>query len=88
MRIDKALKKAEGLVSTERAEVYGDARLNHQRIATMWSVFFGVKVTVPMVYLAMVAVKMSRLINTPDHEDSWVDICGYGALGAEEKNDK
>ena len=38
--------------------------------------------------LAMVAVKMSRLINTPDHEDSWVDICGYGALGAEEKNDK
>jgi hypothetical protein len=31
---------------------------------------------------------MSRLMNTPDHEDSWVDICGYGALGAEEKNDK
>ena len=88
MRRDKALKKAEGLVSTESAEVYGDARLNHQRIATMRSVIFGVKVTVPMVYLAMVAVKMSRLINTPDHEDSWVDICGYGALGAEEKNDK
>ena len=71
MKRDKALKKAEGLVSTERAEVYGDARLNHQRIATMWSVLFGVKVTVPMVYLAMVAVKMSNM-NTPDHKDSWV----------------
>ena len=40
MKRDKALKKAEGLVSTERAEVYGDAKLNHQRIATMWSVIF------------------------------------------------
>ena len=50
MRRDKALKKAEGLVSTERAEVYGDAKLNHQRIANMWSVIFGIKITVPMVY--------------------------------------
>tara|TARA_R100000353_G_scaffold47675_1_gene37943 strand:+ start:447 stop:713 length:267 start_codon:yes stop_codon:yes gene_type:complete len=88
MKRDKALKTAEGLVSEKRASVYGDARLNHQRIANMWSVIFGVKVTVPMVYLAMVAVKISRLINTPDHEDSWIDICGYGALGAEEKDDK
>ena len=88
MKRDKALKIAEGLVSEKRASVYGDARLNHQRIANMWSVIFGVKVTVPRVCLAMVAVKISRLINTPDHEDSWIDICGYGALGAEEKDDK
>jgi len=23
------------------------------------------------------------LIETPDHEDSWIDICGYAALGGE-----
>ena len=54
----------------------------------MWSVIFGIKVQVWMVYLAMVAVKMSRIMNKPEHEDSWIDICGYGALGAEEKDDK
>ena len=30
------------------------------------------------------AVKLARLRVTPEHEDSWVDICGYGALGGEE----
>jgi len=35
MKRDKALKTAEGLVSEKRASVYGDARLNHQRIANM-----------------------------------------------------
>ena len=42
MKKDKALKKTEGLVSNDRilvirAKVYGDAKLNHQRIANdMW----------------------------------------------------
>jgi hypothetical protein len=31
----------------------------------------------------MIAVKLSRLIETPGHEDSWLDICGYSALGGE-----
>tara|TARA_R100001509_G_scaffold49080_1_gene26687 strand:- start:36 stop:452 length:417 start_codon:yes stop_codon:yes gene_type:complete len=82
------LNEAEKLINGPRAKEYGDASLNHQRIADMWSVIFGIKVTVSMVYLAMIALKMSRIMNTPDHEDSWVDICGYGALGAEENNDK
>ena len=82
------LKEAEKLINGPRAKEYGDASLNHQRIADMWSVIFGIKVTVSMVYLAMIALKMSRIMNTPDHEDSWVDICGYGALGAEENNDE
>lgn len=31
--------------------------------------------------LEMVAVKMARLINTPDHLDSWDDIAGYARCG-------
>jgi hypothetical protein len=49
----------------------------------MWSVLLGKEVTVRQVYQCMVAVKLCRLIETPDHEDSWIDICGYGALGGE-----
>ena len=49
----------------------------------MWSVILEKEVTVAQVYQCMVAVKLCRLIETPDHADSWLDICGYGALGGE-----
>ena len=35
-------------------------------------------------YQCMIAVKMSRLINSPKHLDSWIDIVGYAALAAED----
>jgi hypothetical protein len=31
----------------------------------------------------MIAVKMSRLCQSLDHADSWVDIAGYAAIGGE-----
>ena len=31
----------------------------------------------------MMIVKISRLMETPAHEDSWVDIAGYAAITAE-----
>jgi len=33
--------------------------------------------------LCMAAVKIARLIATPDHRDSWVDGVGYFAIGME-----
>ena len=33
--------------------------------------------------LMMASVKIARLCNTIDHEDSWVDLVAYGALGGE-----
>ena len=80
MNRKEILEKAESLVNGPRAQDYGDAYDNHERIATMWSVLLGTNVSVSQVYQCMVAVKLARLIVTPDHEDSWVDICGYGAL--------
>lgn len=78
----EALQAAMAAVA-ERGENYGDVRQNHQRIAQMWSVVFGQEVTPEQVVMAMTCMKIARLIETPDHEDSWVDICGYGACGAE-----
>ena len=80
---EEILEEAERLVNGNRAKDYGDAYENHDRIAKMWSVLLGKEVTVRQVYQCMVAVKLCRLIETPDHEDSWIDICGYGALGGE-----
>ena len=87
MKREQILDKAKTLISGERAKDYGDAYLNHKRIAELWSPILDKDITVELVYACMIAVKLSRLIETPDHEDSWIDICGYAALGGE-KNER
>ena len=87
MKREQILDKAKTLISGDRAKDYGDAYLNHKRIAELWSPILNKDITVEQVYACMIAVKLSRLIETPDHEDSWIDICGYAALGGE-KNER
>jgi len=87
MKREQVLDKAKTLISGDRAKDYGDAYLNHKRIAELWSPILDKDITVEQVYACMIAVKLSRLIETPDHEDSWIDICGYAALGGE-KNER
>ncbi len=84
MKRDEILSKAESLGNGTRAKGYGDAHENHARIAKMWSALLDTEVSVEQVYQCMIAVKLARLAVTPEHEDSWVDICGYGALGGED----
>jgi|TARA_R110001583_G_scaffold20056_3_gene77814 hypothetical protein len=78
------LEQAAQLISKERAKIYGDAQLNHERIAKFWSIILEKNITVEEVYHCMIAVKMSRLIHTPRHMDSLVDIMGYAALWGED----
>lgn len=85
MKRAELLQKSADLIDGDRAKIYGDARENHERIATMWSAILGQDLTADQVYMCMIAVKLARLANTPDHEDSWVDIAGYAALGGESK---
>jgi len=80
MKREEILRVAENLINGKRAKDYGDAYTNHDRIAKMWTVLLGHDVTVEQVYMCMIATKLSRLIETPTHEDSAIDICGYGAL--------
>jgi len=84
MKRAEVLSKAESLVNGPRAKEYGDAHENHARIAKMWSVLLDTEVSVEQVYQCMIAVKLARLTVTPEHEDSWIDICGYAALGGED----
>lgn len=71
------------LINGDRAEDYGSAYENHERIARIWSALIGVEVSASQVAIMMIALKLSRLANSEDHEDSWVDVCGYAALGGE-----
>lgn len=71
------LEEAEAAVAGPRQHHYGDPRTNLTRIAMMWSALLGQPVTPEQVCMCMIAVKLGRLVNTPSHRDSWVDIAGY-----------
>lgn len=62
-----------------RGERYGAPAENFARIAHLWEPILGVEVTPQQVGLAMIAVKLARLIQTPDDEDGLVDLVGYAA---------
>lgn len=84
MKRDKVLSAAEGYINGPRANEYGSAKDNFARIGQMWGIILGTEAVTPeVVALCMVAIKISRLTNTPDHLDSWIDMAGYAALGAE-----
>lgn len=68
-------------VTDERGSVYGHPKEDFARISGFWSVLFGIEVHPWQVPLAMDMVKTSRLMNSPDHLDSWTDKAGYARTG-------
>lgn len=89
MTRDEILSTAQTLINGDRAKDYGDAKINHQRIADGWNIIVLAAImkhgelTPSHVALMMDWVKTSRLLETIDHEDSWVDKAAYSALGGE-----
>lgn len=84
------LETALELTTGDRNKSYGDPYDNHQRIANIWKEILGCDVTASQVALCMVGVKLARLVETPDHFDSFVDGAAYMAIAGEifkEKND-
>ena len=84
MTRDEILDTAKELINGPRAKDYGDARDNFDPIAVGWNIIIedlDGPVTAKHVALMMDWVKTARLLETIDHEDSWIDKCGYSALG-------
>ena len=76
------LKEAQSLLS-QRGNSYGEAQYSFARAATLMSVLSGKSYSAYDMSLAMLAIKLSRLANSPDHHDSWVDGINYMAFCAE-----
>ncbi len=74
-----------------RPKAYGPPERNFTRIASHWNVYLTGKYgagSAPLldavdVAAMMALMKIARLEETPDHIDSWVDLAGYAACGAE-----
>jgi hypothetical protein len=80
---EEVLSTAIELTTGDRRRHYGTPYENHERIARIWQVILGVDVTPSQVALCMVGVKLTRLVETPDHLDSFIDGAAYMALAAE-----
>lgn len=77
------LDEANRLTHGDRNKNYGTPYVNHKRIADIWSVILGIEVTPAQVALCMAGVKIARLVETPDHLDSFVDGCAYLSIAGE-----
>ncbi len=76
------LMRAADLTEGDRDKEYGSWADNSRDIAAMWSVILGTEIQPRDVTLCMAALKLVRLKRGP-HQDSYVDLAGYAALGGE-----
>lgn len=82
-RRQEVLVEALDIVTGARNKAYGSAEDNFQNIANLWNAYLKTTLTTVDVANMMVLLKVARLKHSPDHRDSWVDIAGYAACGAE-----
>ena len=64
----------------QRGGIYGHPYINHKRIADLWSAYLDFPIMPHQAALCMALIKVSRLTETPTHDDSIKDLIAYGAL--------
>ncbi|AFI24965.1 hypothetical protein [Mycobacterium phage SWU1] len=75
------LTTAEEIINGQRAQDYGDAKENHERIATLWGAYKrGVEFTPEDVAVMMILLKIARFMENGYHQDTVVDIAGYAGV--------
>ena len=79
----ECLDMAAQCVLQDRANQYGGPEDTFGRIAKLWSAYLGTKLDGTDVAAMMGLLKIARLRANPTHGDSWVDLAGYAACGAE-----
>lgn len=80
---EHVLRTAEQLVMGDRNKDYSDPKDNFDQTAGLWSEYLKVPLKAHDVAVLMILAKVARLSTSPDKADSWVDIAGYAACGAE-----
>lgn len=79
------LAEAAEIVLGARRKAYGTPENNFGRIASLWNVYLDQKpdgrgtIGPQDVALMMILMKVARLMESPDHRDSLVDLAGYAA---------
>jgi hypothetical protein len=70
-------------LTEERGSVYGPPRVDFDRAQRLIAVVNECPDPLARHAMMMICVKLARLIQTPSHKDSWLDIAGYSKCGEE-----
>lgn len=79
----KVLGAAAACVNGGRDQQYGEPLIVFDHISRLWTAHLGIPITPAKVAQLMILMKVARAGANPAHADSWVDIAGYAACGAE-----
>lgn len=77
------LNAAHDAIGGKRNQTYGSVSANFQRAAAIATALVGQPISAHQIGLIQIAVKLSRICETPTHRDSHVDIAGYAACAYE-----
>jgi hypothetical protein len=85
MTRSECLDMAKAIVTQDRCKTYGTPEDSFGRIAALWNAYLGDgRAIAPSDVAAMMALlKIARIAENPAHMDSFVDLAGYAACGAE-----
>ena len=83
MNRGEILAQADRLIHGDRNKNYGSPLTNHTRIAKLWSVWLETEITPAQAAMCLALVKVARLIETPDHLDSFIDGAAYFSIAGE-----
>lgn len=88
MKREETLDRAKQCVCGLREDNYGSPENNFQVIANLWSAYNGTDFTANDVAMMMALLKIARIKTGKATEDSFVDLAGYAACGAEISTNK
>jgi hypothetical protein len=83
MNRGEILAEADRFTHGDRNKNYGSPLTNHTRIAKLWSVWLETEITPAQAAMCLALVKVARLIETPDHLDSFIDGAAYFSIAGE-----
>ena len=78
----ECLETAEHMLNGDREHDYGTPEDNFKTIAGLWSAYIGKEISSLDVAMLMALMKIAR-IKAGTKPDSFVDLAGYAACGAE-----
>ena len=82
MRADDLLKEAAETIR-ERGLKYGTPAVNHLRISKLWSAYLERSIEPHEVAICMALVKISRIQESYQHEDSYLDCASYVSIAGQ-----
>lgn len=80
--------EAKRIVSGARRSAYGKPEDNFERISAFWTAYakakgWPIEFTAADISPLMILMKLARIVESPSHRDSFVDVVGYALTGAE-----